>query len=234
MKSIYTLISLIFLFVITGCDSQLTEVPEDERVSLSHEERSFLATKGLASSQYESYSRTQARVYTFDSGEQVGHANLIRFSKSVMGNVRTTGLEPGTATTLWMVVFNAPENCSDGECGSNDFRNLDVRADLLWVDGGIIDDSGRIQYRVFKDQDDTSGSIADPLLGQPAYGIEDAQRTEVHFVIRTHGPVIPGFEYEMTHTFNGCCQLNGLPDDPRLGPVGPSICENLQFALFIP
>ena len=77
-------------------------------------------------------------------------------------------------------------------------------------------------------------AVADPLLGAPEYGIEDARGAEIHYVVRTHGPVIPGFEYEMTHTFNGCCQLNGLPDDPRLGPVGPNTCANLQFAMHLP
>ena len=165
---------------------------------------------------------------------EVGNSNLIRTENSIVANVRATDLTPGTATSLWLAVFNAPENCSDGECGSDDFDNPDVRADLLWVDGGIIDDSGRLQYQVLKKEGDITGSIADPLMGTPAYGVEDTHSAEIHFVIRTHGEAIPGFEYEMTHTFNGSCQLKGLPDDPRLGPVGPNICSNIQSALHIP
>ena len=228
---------LLAIIVVAGCDSQSGVAPElgDETTEamLTDEERAFLQSQGVSAGKF-GLSISEAPMYTFGDEDRVGRSRMLRLDNGVLATIRTSQLEPGTATTLWMVVFNAPEHCSDGVCGSDDLRNPEARADLIWVDGQVIGPSGRARYFLWRRTGALHGSINEPLLGKPALGMEEAHDAEIHYVVRTHGPVIDGFEYEMTHTFNGCCQLGSLPDDPRLGPVGPNTCKNLQFAIHLP
>jgi hypothetical protein len=233
------LTGLLVLLLTKGCDSPTAMHPDEPthplEQSLTEEEHARLNEEGIAAGKRGFFfSIARAPVLTFSEEDRVGRSRMIRFDGGVLATVQTSSLEPGTATTLWMVVFNAPEHCSGGDCGSDDLRNPDVRADLLWVDGQVIGPSGRARYFVFKREGDTAGSIADPFLSAPAYGVEDAHETEIHYVVRTHGPVIPGLDHDMTHSFNGGCQLGSLPDDPRLGEPGPNTCANLQFAVHLP
>jgi hypothetical protein len=66
--------------------------------------------------------------------------------------------------------------------------------------------------------------------GEQAFGLMDARKAEIHFVIRSHGPLIPGIIHEQISTFNAGC--GGFP--PELGTPGPNTCEDLQFAVHLP
>ncbi len=203
---------------------------------LTVEERGYLIAKDVSPAALRTphVRVSSVSVRSLDGDDVTGRSRLLRLHFGVLATVRTSGLEPGTATSLWMVVFNAPENCSDGECGADDLRDPAVRADLVWVDGAVVGRSGRARYRTFVREGDTTGSIAEPFLGLPGLGVEDTHAAEIHFVVRTHGPVLPGLAREMTSTFNGGCTLGSLPDDARLGQPGPNTCANLQAALHLP
>lgn len=55
-------------------------------------------------------------------------------------------LAPGTATTLWAVVFNNPSACV-GECDDPDlFENPETRPDLMYVAGSVAHGRGRVRY----------------------------------------------------------------------------------------
>ena len=61
-------------------------------------------------------------------------------------------------------------------------------------------------------------------------GIEDARTAEIHFVVRTHGPVIPGRVREMTTTIFGGCS-DAPAGVPALGSPGPNDCADFQVAI---
>ena len=172
---------------------------------------------------------TQADVKRFSDDETIGVSYLVRYRKGVLTVVKSNDLEPGEAVTLWWVLFNNPENCTDG-CGSDDFRTESVRADVMYADGEIIDNSGKRLFVSHRKIGDLSGSMASILFEGEARGIEDSFDTEVHAVLRTHGQVIPGLEDAMTGTFNGGCQ--GFP--PEAGEPGPNTCANIQFSIHLP
>jgi hypothetical protein len=71
-------------------------------------------------------------------------------------------------------------------------------------------------------------------LGAPAPGLLDPWVAEIHFVIRSHGAIIPGLVSEMISTFNGGCQHPGPgfpePLPPAAGIPGPNTCTDMQFA----
>lgn len=54
-------------------------------------------------------------------------------------------------------------------------------------------------------------------------GLTNPTQAEIHAVVRTHGPVIPGMVDEQIHTFNGGCD----PGQPNEGQ-----CQDLQFTAF--
>ena len=71
-------------------------------------------------------------------------------------------------------------------------------------------------------------------FGLPSYGLMDAEKAEVHIVIRSHGPKLPGQVREQISSFNGGCVYDGIPEDPILGEAGPNTCEDILFAVHPP
>lgn len=177
-------------------------------------------------------------VVTFDEFEvEVGRSELTRRSNGISFNLETTELEPETATTAWIVIFNKPEYCATSPCGDPDLFEPDVMADMVGGFGQVIGDSGEATFSGSRSTNDTTGSAL-AALGLPAYGIIDPDKAEIHFVLRSHGPAIPGMIEEMTTTFNGGCQHPGepFPDPlpPELGEPGPNTCVDVQFAVHQP
>ncbi len=55
-------------------------------------------------------------------------------------------------------------------------------------------------------------------------GLQKPMSAEIHFVVRTHGPAIPGKVDSMLYTVNGGCE-GAFPNPP---------CSDVQFAVFKP
>ncbi len=216
------------LAFIAGCDST-TVSPEAQPETAQQELESTAA--------HHAATRSTARVLTFGDQDEVGTSKLVRTDNGVSFRLSTTGLEPGTVHTLWMVIFNEPENCSDG-CGDDDLFNLDATPDLAYGAGSVIGESGRATFAGDRNEGDNTGSIMQEWLGLPEPGLVDARKAEIHFVVHSHGPKIPGLVNEMLHTFNAGCGPNfieGLPQVPEsLGTYGPNTCKDVQFAVHTP
>ncbi len=134
------------------------------------------------------------------SGDAVGSATLHRKKDRVTANIHTKGLTPGDAYTVWFIVFEAP----------------DVFVDALYATGGVVGDNGVANLNATLSEGDVSGSIASSI------GLTDAEHQGVHMLLRSHGPAIPGMEYEQTTTFNGGC-----------GP-GLNVCTDEADVIFLP
>lgn len=179
-----------------------------------------------------------ADVVTFDDPELVvGSSRLVRNAAGVSYRLSTTGLAPGTAATLWIVIFNEPENCATSPCGEPDLFDPDVVTDVMYGAGSLVGGSGKATFAGRRAVGDGSGSLWE-ILGLPSPGLLDARQAEIHLIVRTHGPVIAGMAREMISTFNGGCPRgdppDDLPDDPFIGPEGPNVCEDLHFAVHQP
>lgn len=164
-------------------------------------------------------------------------AALARMGGGLHVTVNTVGLMAGHAVTAWFVVFNNPENCSDGECGENDIFNFDSAGDFVLnadgsppmnmagigaanisvhrADGLIIDVDGSAQFMGSL----VVGDVSEVVFGG---GLVDAHVAEVHIVLRDHGAAIPSSNNEMTNSLNGGCS-GTWPNEP---------CTDLQFAVF--
>lgn len=101
--------------------------------------------------------------------------------------------------TLWVVIFNDPDNCTDDACDGDDF------AEGAAARGGIYQGDGRVAHG---DELELSGSIR---LGQtPSTGapLDNPIGAEVHLAIASHGKAAAGDDLWM--------QLNNPLGNPSL------------------
>jgi hypothetical protein len=142
-------------------------------------------------------------------GTVVGQSHLTRNQKGLRGNVRTSGLTPGHVATMWIVVFQDPDGCI-GACDSPPEDFGPARAALALAGGTVVPSSGKVTITGKLDV----GDATDAALFDTPFG------SEVHLVIRTHGPVIPGMLDEQMGSLNGGCP--------------PNVCMNVQAARYVP
>lgn len=158
-------------------------------------------------------------------------AQFTRTNSGAAYSFRTTGLEKGHVVTMWWVIFNNPDECEnpnptlEAACGIPDLFNGDVEASVMGGDGNIVGGSGRSTL---------AGHLREGQLKtfHPAFrgtpGLVDAMRAEVHLVLRSHGPAIPGMIEEMRTTFEAAC----TPESSAGFGSGPNECADLQAAAF--
>jgi hypothetical protein len=179
-----------------------------------------------------SVSSSAASVLTFGDMIEVGSSTIVRNDNGVSVRLSTSELEPGTAFTMWLVVFNKPENCDVGAAGCDGddvVPGTPAMVDVINVGGSLVGGSGKATVAAHQQVGEAGYSVFQQL-GAPSPGLVYARDAELHLVVRTHGPAIPGLIYEMTHTFAAGC--DGFP--PVLGTPGPNTCDDLQFAVHLP
>lgn len=124
----------------------------------------------------------------------------------------------GDATTNWFVVFNHPENCTDGACGEDDviagippvcecFDGGPAGASVHYAAGHVAN-SGTWHSAGSLQEGDTSGM----LFGLP---LQDAMTAEVHIIARSHGPaanLVPGELGYALNSVDGGCETNTCGD----------------------
>lgn len=176
-------------------------------------------------------------VIMFGSGAVVGASTLVRNDAGVRMTFQTSGIDASTVATIWWVVFNNPDACEGGivegrelQCTSGDFGNPEVDASVFYATGHVIGGSGKANYaawlpvgRLTVDPDPSANQL---IVGDGI--LDDARGAEIHVVLRTHGPTIPGMVHQQLNTFDAGCTT--APP----GLQGPNTCMNLQFATHEP
>ena len=163
-------------------------------------------------------------------------SSLTRMKHGLYMTFEATQLEPGEAYTVWWVIFDKPENCSDGACGVDDVFLVDEEDNFILTDegartfnlpgreatlfseiratGSIIDVDGTAEFRAHL-------PIGDGTEASFGTGLIDPMKAEVHLILRTHGAAIPGRIHEqMNTTWGGCPE--GWPKTP---------CHNVQLSI---
>ncbi|MGQ0848159.1 MAG: hypothetical protein ACT4OP_03430 [Actinomycetota bacterium] len=110
-------------------------------------------------------------------------------------------VSPGAADapevfTLWLITFNYPSLCTDGECNADDVApGAAARGGVYQLDGRIADgDTLRFEGNIRLGQA--------PITGSP---LDDPMAAMVHLLIAPHGQALPGAD--------GWRQLNGPVGD---------------------
>ena len=181
-------------------------------------------------------------VYFFaDPATPVGTSNLIRADQGVVADFHSSGLEPGHTLTMWWVVFNEPDDCSDGVCGEDDIFVIEdgaivglnwdgiAAADIVvgYAAGTVVDATGRATMAA---QLKEGGAVREVLFGTLPV-LKDAARSEVHLVGRSHGPAVPGSVDDQIGSFAGGC-VDFF--DPPVIPAAVGECADVQFAVHLP
>jgi len=145
-------------------------------------------------------------------------SSLFRSKGGVFFTLTTSGLTPGDAVTLWMAVFNNPENCATNPCSPADFANPAVDGTLLNTGGRVIGFDGSATFGAYRAVGDVTG--ARPATGT-GNGLVDPLRAEIHLVVRDHGVAQLGnptvLQEQLSMFFGGC-------------PMGVG-CANLQTSI---
>ena len=207
-------IALAILITITySCESEsnLDSVTNPE-ADVTFVDDNVLAAKGTT--------KQTVDIFDFVNGGVVGSSTLHRNSSGITVNFKTTALVPGHTYTLWWVIWNNPENCTvPGACTDADFALADaVEVEVMYAAGHVAGNNGSGNFSGHLNENDASGTI-NPLFGLASYGgLLDAGKAEVHAVLRSHGPRIPGLVAEQIGSYVGGCSINlppfsGIPDE---------------------
>ncbi len=159
----------------------------------------------------------------------------ITTEEGVFVSLRTSELVPGNAYTMWFVAINDPEICDTQPCTGKDVltRSQAVKSDVGYADGLIAGAGGTGEFSTFM----PVGEMPHAWLGG---GLTHPKVAEIHLVIHGHGPVIPGREAAMTHSYRDGCADDSLPalvpaeTAKANGMSGPNACKLVQVVIFEP
>lgn len=143
--------------------------------------------------------------------------------------VHTTGLEHGHAYTMWIAYFNDRSACGAGGCGPADVGGV------LFGDGKVAGGSGVATFTArLRTGDGADAGPPPPPFGFAPY--EAGPDNELHVVIKSHGPRVPGLVSEQISTFGGACEDEIGPAPGEVGdfpvPSAPGECGEIQLFVF--
>lgn len=149
-----------------------------------------------------------------------GASTLMRYENAVEMAIHTTGLEPGHVYSVWYIIFNNPDACSD-ECGPHDFPagvpgakvgpeepNPAVQASALWATGGVVGPSGIGDFISRLERNNPPGLV---VFGP---GLVEPMNSEIHLLVRSHGRAMLGKVAEQISTPQGLCAIT-KPDPAK-------------------
>jgi hypothetical protein len=221
----------VFLFILISCDHFIENNPVGDNIKQSG------ITNETVSKTAGSTVHQSSNVYRFADGTPVDNASaaLLRNASGLKMTIHTNDLPAGDTFTIWWVVFNFPENCEHpieglAACSEEDLFIEAVGATVLYAAGNIAGGNGKSNFGSSLRSNDLSGCQA-PFdeFGLCREGLVNSYGAEVHFVVRTHGPKIPGMVNQQIGTFAGGC----TPETSFGAGDGPIECEDLQFGIFL-
>jgi hypothetical protein len=171
-------------------------------------------------------------------GRVTGSSTLHRTKNGITYNYSTNALRPGHAYTLWVVVWNNPGNCDmPNACVGEDFANAaSVGVDLLYGGGHVVGNNGKGNFSGHLNVDDVSDSVYE-LFGLPqALGLQSGKTfsSEIHLVIRSHGPAVPGLVNEQIGSYLGGCDNQFATPPFLMTPDEIGECGDIEAAIHAP
>lgn len=113
-----------------------------------------------------------------------GKVTLTRTADGLRADIEVDGLVTGYAYSVWWAIFNNPQGC-DAPCDVFDLRNVTQAQGSLINGSGFVGDGSTIFHQTHLkrlDPEEKSVEAGDPR------GVPNTYNSEVHIVIRNHGP----------------------------------------------
>ena len=134
-------------------------------------------------------------------------SQLVRNPNGLTLTIHTSDLPPG-AYTVWWVIENYPQYCTERPCSSADEANPLVQTSVFNATGHVVGNTGAGNFGAWI-------GIGGPYSGEVLFGpgLLNPLGADVYLVVRYHGPVIPGMIKEQTTTFDGGCSINTCSDE---------------------
>jgi len=206
---------------------------------------SFLFSPSLlAESPHSEFSRAPFRLTMATPPNPIPNTvgSLRRFdsglSMTIVTAVPVDAVTQKSAYTVWWVVFNHPENCTNplsdsngviSACGSPDLTNPAVQAAGLWATG-ILVEATFVDNGIVKGVLNVSAQLGVGPDGVPLPGssltpgiLSNVKGAEIHFVVRNHGAL------DGTNDF-----LEFTTGEMAGDPAVAGQARNIQFAVFRP
>ena len=185
--------------------------------------------------------RTTSAIIDFGGAAQPGHTTLVRTPNGLSATWAGSGVgvESGFVYTLWFIVFNEPEDCVTPApgggfmCGETDvfIDPESAMVDILFSGGSIAGNNEWIRLGGHRKRGDNSGSVYSFLGVEDPPGLIDPMGAEVHLVLRSHGPVIPGMVADQIGSFEGGCVVFQNP--PEI-PDEEGECADIKASIHLP
>jgi hypothetical protein len=182
---------------------------------------------------------TTSPVYwNWDPATVAGSSRLVRTDTGVSFTYETSSLPAGHVVTVWIVVFNHPENCATRPCtGPADVFNPAVQGDFLYGGGHVIGGSGRGNFGGQLPVGDPSGSgLIEIGMPQLAVGLLNPLTAEIQLALHSHGPASSGqiLKAQLSSFLGGCQTFlgpDGIADGPEDMPVNSGECSTFQYSV---
>jgi hypothetical protein len=184
----------------------------------------LIATSQEAAADHTHYQAKNMFVFGSPMTLVAGAATLIRTNTGISFKVYTTGLEAG-ANTIWIVIFNKPENCmagGPGVCMAPDLSNPAVQGSVVAGSGYIVGADGIANFSGELREGSPPEGIQVNIPAGTANGLKNSKKAEIHLVVRKHGPVdgMGGAVTQLT-TFESPATC-----------INSGICANVQAVIF--
>jgi hypothetical protein len=159
-------------------------------------------------------------------------AQLVRNENGISYSIKTEGLRPGHAYTVWVVVINNPAACTASPCSPPDIiLNPATRSQITYGGGHVVGENGQAGFGGHL----STGPL--PAGWLPNRGLDDPLGADVHLVLNDHGPVLTEYMPEMIQTYRAGCSEDSIPaifpaTARASGTPGPNTCRLWQVAIF--
>ncbi len=162
----------------------------------------LVVTSGEAKAESAQYQAENMFEFGFPDALVAGAATLTRTPKaslfrrrvrqpgSIAFQIYTSELRRG-AHTVWIVVFNNPENCAagPGACAIGDLNTPEVEGSVVYGTGYIVGRDGIANFHgSLKEGSPPDGIEVNVPLGT-VNGLKDSMKADIHLVVREHEAV---------------------------------------------
>ncbi|NJN83168.1 MAG: heme-binding protein [Caldilineaceae bacterium] len=162
---------------------------------------------------------------------------LVRSEDGIDVTVHTSGLTDGNAYTVWAMVFNNPEACSEEGCAAS-MDDPAVETALFYVTGDFVEDGDDANLSGFVAAGDSSIDMMPGMMAmmgadapEEGVGLLNPTGAEVHLILLDHGAPIEGIEEEQITTMMAGCREGENAFDPAMGP---GFCPQAQVSMHLP